>query len=293
MQTAVGFVGLGIMGLPMAKNLAAKGFSVVAFDIDAERVKLAGASNILGASIADIGNQCTVVFTSLPNGKIAKMAITETGGLSSYLAEGSIVVDTSSITPNESRYIAAELEKRGIDFLDAPVSGGEPKAIDGTLAFMVGGKQAAFEKVMPYLKAMGSSFVRIGESGSGSITKLVNQIIVNLNIAVLGEALVFAQKAGADPELVFQAIRNGLAGSTVMEAKTPMILARDFKPGGKLSINRKDIGNVLETAHELEIPVPFTAQLFEIMQSLKAKGLMEEDHAALVKHFEELARLNP
>jgi len=116
---------------------------------------------------------------------------------------------------------------------------------------------------------------------------------VNLNIAVLGEALVFAQKAGADPELVFQAIRNGLAGSTVMEAKTPMILARDFKPGGKLSINRKDIGNVLETAHELEIPVPFTAQLFEIMQSLKAKGLMEEDHAALVKHFEELAKLNP
>jgi len=292
MQKIVGFVGLGIMGLPMAMNLASKDFKVLAYDIDEKRVQLAKEAGAIGATIAEIGAESKVVFVSLPNGNIVKQVILGQNGLLSYLAAGSIIVDTSSITPKESRYIASEVEKPGITYLDAPVSGGEPKAIDGTLAFMIGGKETAFEAVLPYLEAMGSSFIRIGESGSGSITKLVNQIIVNLNIAVLGEALVFARKAGANPELVFQAIRGGLAGSTVMDAKTPKILSRNFTPGGKLSINQKDIKNVLESAHELEIPVPFTAQLFEIMQSLKARGLIEEDHSAIVKYFEELARLD-
>ena len=217
--------------------------------------------------------------------------LTGKDSLACHLTSGSIVVDTSSITPEESRAIASTLELFGIDYLDAPVSGGEPKAKEGTLAFMVGGKESAFNKALPVMKGMGSSFIRIGESGSGSIAKLVNQIIVNLNIAVLGEGLVFAQRAGADPELVFQAIRGGLAGSAVMEAKTPMILARNFTPGGKLSINHKDIKNVLETAHGLDIPIPFTAQLFEVMQNLKIRGLLDEDHAAIVKYFEELAKL--
>jgi 2-hydroxy-3-oxopropionate reductase len=292
MHTAIGFVGLGIMGLPMAINLASKNFEVLVYDIDAKRIELAKDAGANGASISEIGSRCKVVFVSLPNGNIVKQVITGQNGMVSYLASGSIVVDTSSITPKDSRFLATELEKIGVDFLDAPVSGGEPKAIDGTLAFMIGGKETAFDTVLPYLKAMGASFIRIGESGSGSITKLVNQIIVNLNIAVLGEGLVFAQKAGADPELVFQAIRGGLAGSSVMEAKTLKILSRNFVPGGKLSINQKDIKNVLEAAHELEIPVPFTAQLFEIMQSLRVRGLIEEDHAAIVKYFEKLAGLD-
>ncbi len=291
MKIKVGFVGLGIMGLPMALNLVAKGFEVFVYDIDERRVRMAVEKGAVGSSFNEIGSHCKVVCISLPNGKIVQQVLTGKDSLACHLTSGSIVVDTSSITPEESRAIASTLELFGIDYLDAPVSGGEPKAKEGTLAFMVGGKESAFNKALPVMKGMGSSFIRIGESGSGAIAKLVNQIIVNLNIAVLGEGLVFAQRAGADPELVFQAIRGGLAGSAVMEAKTPMILARNFTPGGKLSINHKDIKNVLETAHGLDIPIPFTAQLFEVMQNLKIRGLLDEDHAAIVKYFEELAKL--
>jgi 2-hydroxy-3-oxopropionate reductase len=173
--------------------------------------------------------------------------------------------------------------------LDAPVSGGEPKAIDGTLSIMVGGQQKDFDEMLPIFKAMGSSAVLTGSSGAGSITKLANQIIVQINIAAVSEALVLACKAGVDPELVYKAIRGGLAGSTVLDAKAPMMMDRNFVPGGKVQINLKDLGNVLETSRDVGMELPLTGFVMEILQSLKAEGKSELDHAAIVQYYEEQA----
>jgi 2-hydroxy-3-oxopropionate reductase len=175
--------------------------------------------------------------------------------------------------------------------LDAPVSGGEPKAIDGTLSIMAGGAQADFDEVLPIFKAMGSSAVLTGGSGAGSVTKLANQIIVQLNIAAVSEALVMATKAGVDPELVYKAIRGGLAGSTVLDAKAPLMLDRKFDPGGRISTNLKDIANVLETSHEIGVPLPLTAVVMEILQALKADGMGSLDHGAIVRFYEKLAHV--
>ncbi len=285
----IGFIGLGIMGRPMAKNLLRKGNELLVNDVDknatAEIVRFGG----VAAFLKEIGEQCRLVFLILPNGDIVKDVLFGDQGLSRFLHEGSVVVDMSSVTPVESRFCNEKLQEKRIHFLDAPVSGGEPKAIDGTLAFMVGGEEDVFVRIKPTLLQMGADAVLVGAVGSGSVTKLCNQIIVNLNIAALGEAMVYATKAGVDPQKVFTAIRGGLAGSAVMEAKAPMMIGRNFAPGGKISINHKDIKNVLQTAHELDIPVPMSAQLFEIMQCLKLRGLMNEDHSSLVKYFELLA----
>ena len=285
----IGFIGLGIMGRPMAKHMLAKGSELMVYDINLDAVADVVAHGAKSASLAEIGGECAVVFTILPSGDIVKAVLFQEGGVASTIKAGSVVIDMSSVTPVDSRYCSEALASYGVDFLDAPVSGGEPKAVDGTLSFMVGGKEDVFDRVNPLLLQMGKSTVLVGDVGSGSITKLTNQIIVNLNIAALGEALVFATKAGVDPEKVFQAIRGGLAGSTVMDAKAPMMINRDFRPGGKISINHKDIKNVMATAHAMDIPVPLSAQLFEIMQGLKVRDLMDEDHSSLVKHFELLA----
>lgn len=285
----IGFIGLGIMGNPMARNMVKNGSELMVYDILEEAVNGLVEAGAQKASLKEIGENCDVVFTILPNGSIVKDTLFKEDGVAAYLKSGAVVVDMSSVTPVESRYCYDGLKKKGVSFLDAPVSGGEPKAHDGTLAFMVGGDEEAYEKVHPLLMQMGANAVLVGGSGSGSVTKLANQIIVNLNIATLGEALVFAMKAGVDPEKVYQAIRGGLAGSAVMDAKAPMIMDRNFKPGGKISINHKDIKNVVNTAHDLDIPVPMSAQLFELMQGLKVRGLMDDDHGALVKHFEALA----
>jgi len=285
----IGFVGLGIMGRPMAFNLLQKGHELFVNDIDRSAVAKVVRCGGVAASLREIGEQCRLVFLILPNGDIVKDVLFGEQGLSHCLCEGSVVVDMSSVTPVESRYCNEKLREKHIHFLDAPVSGGEPKAIDGTLAFMVGGDEDDFARIKPILLHMGADAVLVGAVGSGSVTKLCNQIIVNLNIAALGEAMVYATKAGVDPQKVFMAIRAGLAGSAVMEAKAPMMIERNFLPGGKISINHKDIKNVLQTAHDLDIPVPMSAQLFEVMQCLKLRGLMNEDHSSLVKYFELLA----
>lgn len=288
-MATVGFIGLGIMGAPMAANLLKKGRQLMVNDKVRPNVDKLVAQGATSATPREIGNSCDLVFTILPNGSIVKDVLFGADGLAAHLKEGAVVVDMSSVTPVESTFCHGELKKRGVGFLDAPVSGGEPKAIDGTLAFMVGGEPSIYEEVKPLLLDMGASAVLVGGPGSGSTTKLVNQIIVNMNIATLSEALVFAKKAGVDPEKVYSAIRGGLAGSAVMDAKTPLILSRNFAPGGKISINHKDIKNVVATAHEMDIPVPMTASLFEIFQILKLRGLMDEDHGAIVKYFESLS----
>jgi len=280
------------MGKPMSRNLLKAGHQLVVFDIDHSAIdELAGAGAQPGASSRDVAAKSEVIITMLPNSAIVKTAILGKDGVIEGARSGSIVIDMSSISPQVSREIAAALSQKGIHMIDAPVSGGEPKAIDGTLSIMAGGSQADFDRVLPIFKAMGSSAVLTGANGAGSVTKLANQIIVQLNIAAVSEALVLATKAGVDPELVFNAIRGGLAGSAVMEAKAPMMLDRNFKPGGTLRINIKDIGNVLETSHELGVPLPLTASVMEILQSLKAGGMLEMDHSAIVRYYEKLANV--
>ncbi len=280
------------MGKPMSRNLLKAGHQLVVYDIDQSAIhELASVGAQPGASPSDVAAKSEVIITMLPNSAIVKTVIMGKDGVIEGARSGSIVIDMSSISPQVSREIAASLSQKGIHMIDAPVSGGEPKAIDGTLSIMAGGSQADFDEVLPIFKAMGSSAVLTGANGAGSVTKLANQIIVQLNIAAVSEALVLATKAGVDPELVFNAIRGGLAGSAVMEAKAPMMLDRNFKPGGTLRINIKDIGNVLETSHELGVPLPLTASVMEILQSLKADAMLEMDHSAIVRYYEKLANV--
>lgn len=284
-----GFIGLGIMGKPMAKNLLKAGVGLRVYDLNDSAVEELVQEGAEKASPAEIGESCDVIFTILPNGPIVQSVLFGEGGVAHNLKEGAIVCDMSSVTPIESRFCYDKLKEKGAGFVDAPVSGGEPGAVNGTLAFMAGGDQAAFDALKPYFDIMGSSAILVGPAGSGSVTKLANQMIVNLTIAAVSEAFTLAAKAGADPQKVYQAIRGGLAGSAVLDAKIPMILDRDFRPGGKISINHKDIKNVLATAHAIDSPAMLSALLFEIMQALKAAGHMEDDHGGIVQFFEGLA----
>lgn len=286
---AAGFIGLGIMGGPMAENLLKNGVELLVYDLDPDAVERAVKAGAKAAGQKEIGERCQIVFTILPKGDVVKEVLFGEDGVAQGLSKGSIVCDMSSVTPVESRDCFERLKAQGVGFVDAPVSGGEPGAKNGTLAFMAGGEEGDFKRVLPYLDVMGASALLVGGSGSGSVTKLANQIIVNNTIAVISEAFVLAVKAGADPLKVYQAIKGGLAGSAVLEAKLPMIVERDFAPGGKISINHKDIRNVLDTAHALDVPVPYSAQLFEILQSMKVHGHMDEDHGGIVQYFEHLA----
>jgi len=285
----VGFIGLGIMGRPMAKNLLAAGVELVVYDLNPAAVEELTAAGAKSASLAAMGEQCDVVITILPNGAIVQDVLFGENGVASGLTAGKLVCDMSSVTATESQTCYKRLKEMGVGFVDAPVSGGEPGAVAGTLAIMCGGDEADFEALKPYFDILGSSAMLIGPSGSGSVTKLANQVIVNLNIAAVSEALVLATKAGADPMKVYKAIRGGLAGSAVLDAKAPMMCARNFVPGGKISINHKDIKNVLATAHTIDVPMPLTAQLFEIQQALKVSGHMNDDHGGYVQYFEQLA----
>ena len=288
-MSKIGFIGLGIMGKPMAKNLLKAGVELLVCDLNEEAVKEVTMAGAEAGSYAQIGEQCEIIFLILPNGDISKSVLFDENGGASALTPGKIVCDMSSVTPVESKECFDRLMEQGVGFVDAPVSGGEPGAVGGTLAFMAGGRQEDFDALTPYFEIMGSSAVRIGDSGSGSVTKLANQIIVNNTIAIVSEAFVLATKAGADPVKVYEAIRGGLAGSAVLDAKVPMMVERNFVPGGKISINHKDIKNVVNTAHALDVPIPYSAQLYEILQTLKVHGHMNDDHAGIVQYFEALA----
>jgi 2-hydroxy-3-oxopropionate reductase len=289
MAGPIGFIGLGIMGKPMAANLLKKGCELLVYDINPQALADLQQAGATPATLAEIGAACSIIFTMLPNGAVVQEVLFGPGGVASAIQPGAIVVDDSSVTPGESQTCQAKLAPLGVAFVDAPVSGGEPKAIDGTLAFMAGGEPSDFERVLPYFQMMGASALLVGPCGAGSIAKLANQIIVTLNITAVSEALVFSAKAGVDPEKVFQAIRGGLAGSTVLDAKAPMMIARNYKPGGKLSINLKDIKNVMATAHALDVPLPFTSQALEMLQALKVAGHGDDDHSVYVQYFEQLA----
>ena len=285
----VGFIGLGIMGRPMVKNLLNAGVEVKVSDLAPNAVAECVAAGAVEADYAEIGRTCPVVITMVPNGAIVQSVLFGENGVAAVMPAGSVICDMSSVTPGESQTCYKKLKEMDINFLDAPVSGGEPGAIAGTLAIMCGGEEEVFEEMKPYFDILGSSALLIGPAGSGSTAKLANQMIVNNTIAVLSEAFVFAAKAGADPEKVYHAIRGGLAESRLMDDKVPMMIARNFKPGGSLTINHKDIKNVVSAAHDLDVPIPYTAQLYEIMQTLKIHGHMGDDHSGIVQYFEALA----
>jgi len=287
----IGFIGLGIMGRPMAKNLLKADYSLVVYDKFAPVDDLVALGAKAGLSNKDVAAQSDIIITMLPNSPHVKEAVLGKDGVLEGAKPGSILVDMSSIAPAASQEICATIKDKGIVMLDAPVSGGEPKAIEGTLAIMVGGDLNAFETVKPILEKMGSSVVLVGDIGAGNVTKLANQIIVALNIAAVSEAFVLATKAGVQPEAVFNAIKGGLAGSTVMNAKVPMIMDGNFKPGFRIELHIKDLQNALDTAHALNVPVPLTANIMETLQALKNDEMGANDHSAIVRYYEKLAKV--
>ncbi|WP_392552618.1 2-hydroxy-3-oxopropionate reductase [Orbus wheelerorum] len=288
----IGFIGLGIMGKPMSKNLLKAGYSLVVCDrnqASVDEVVAAGAISAVNAK--EVAKACDVIITMLPNSPHVKEVILGENGVIDGAKSGTTIIDMSSIAPLASREICTTVAKKGITMLDAPVSGGEPKAIDGTLSVMVGGDKAVFDKYYDIMKAMAGSVVYTGEIGAGNVTKLANQVIVALNIAAMSEALVLATKAGVDPELVYQAIRGGLAGSTVLDAKAPMVLNRNFKPGFRIDLHIKDLQNALDTSHGIGTSLPLTAAVMEMMQALRTDGMGECDHSALARYYEKLANV--
>jgi 2-hydroxy-3-oxopropionate reductase len=288
----IGFIGLGIMGKPMAMNLLKAGYSLTVYDIVPERIKeVVGAGAKAGSSSKDVAEKSEIIITMLPNSPEVKDAVLGADGVLDGAKAGTILIDMSSIAPLASQEIAKEADKKGVIMLDAPVSGGEPKAVEGTLAIMVGGPEETFAEVKDILGIMGASVTRVGEIGSGNMTKLANQIIVALNIAAMSEAMVLAAKAGVDPEKVFQAIRGGLAGSTVLDAKMPLILKGNFKPGFRIELHIKDLANALDTAHQIGVSVPLSAAIMEVMQALKVDGKGTDDHGGIIQFYEKLAKV--
>lgn len=287
----IGFVGLGIMGRPMAKNLLKAGHTLVVYDIVAASVDDVVAAGAQAAgSAADAAARSELTITMLPDGPDVEAAVLGPAGVLEGAQPGSIIVDMSSINPVSAQKVGEACAEKGVQFLDAPVSGGEPKAVDGTLAIMVGGDAATFAKVEPVLKAMGSSATLTGPVGAGNVTKLANQIMVACNIAAMGEALVLATKAGLDPEVVFNAVKGGLAGSTVLNAKAPMVIGRNFKPGFRIRLHQKDLRNALLAAESLKVSLPFTALVQQVLVSSMNNGRGDLDHSAIVNTIEDMAQ---
>ncbi len=286
----IGFIGLGIMGRPMAKNLIAAGHELTVHDMHQKNeAELIAAGAHSAATNREVAQASDLVITMVPDSPQVKEAVLEADGVAEGAHDGLILIDMSSIAPLVSREVHDAIAPLGIRMLDAPVSGGEPKAIDGTLSIMVGGDKALFDEVEDILTAMGSAVTYVGPIGAGNIAKLANQAVVAVNIGVVAEALVLAQKAGVDPESVFNAIRGGLAGSTVMDAKAPMMLAHDFTPGFRVGLHLKDLTNVIATSHAVGVPMPLTAAVFEEMTQLRAHGHDREDHSALLRVTEAAA----
>lgn len=286
----IGFVGLGIMGKPMVKNLIKANKDVLVNDLNKEAEKEVEALGAKVVSIEEMARDAEVMITMLPNGAIVKSVLYsgETAVLNQSEINVKMVIDMSSLTPNESLEISKVLEEKDIQYVDAPVSGGEPLAITGELAVMVGCDEDLLEDIKEVLRPVSVSVVRVGHVGSGSVVKLANQIIVNTNIAALSEAVVLAKKFDIDLTEMHEAIKNGLAGSAVMEAKFPKMIEQDYKPGGTLNINLKDLKNVSSTADTAGLTLPVVNQIKEIYKSEVAQGNGLNDHSGIIQYFEKI-----
>ena len=291
-MATLGFIGLGIMGRPMLKNLLKAGHTVVAYGINATKLDACVADGAQrAASNREVAERAEIIFTMLPDGPEVEQVVLGPAGILEGARPGSLIVDMSSINPLVSQKIAAACAQHKVDFLDAPVSGGEPKAVEGTLAIMVGGDDAVFQKAEPFLKCMGSKVTLTGGVGAGNVTKLANQIMVACNIAAMGEALTLATRCGLDPNVVVNAVKTGLAGSTVLELKAPMLIARKFKPGFTIKLHQKDLRNALLTAEANEVALPLTALVQQMLLSLMSHGKGALDHSAIATFLEDLSNL--
>ncbi len=286
----IGFIGLGIMGKPMTRNLLKAGYAVRVFDVMAASVAaVVEAGAVAGNSSADVAAHCDVIITMLPDGPDVEAAVLGPGGVLEGVRPGALVVDMSSISPLAAQKIAAVCAAHGVEFVDAPVSGGEPRAIEATLAIMAGGTQQAFDRALPILQKMGSSAILTGPVGAGNVTKLANQIMVACNIAAMSEALVLATKAGLDPEVVFNAVKGGLAGSTVLNAKAPMVIARNFQPGFRIRLHEKDLRNALLAGEAMKVSLPLTSAVQQMLIALMNAGKGDLDHSAIAQFIEGMA----
>ena len=288
----IGFVGTGIMGKPMVRNLLKAGYPVLCYDVVPEPLKdLAAAGAKVAGSSQEVAAKSDLVITMLPNSPHVEQAVLGPDGVLEGARSGQIFIDMSTISPIVSQRVAAEVAKKGVKMLDAPVSGGEKGAIDGTLSIMVGGERAVFEQVLPIFQALGKTITYIGPIGSGGFVKLANQIIVAINLTAIAEALVLGTKAGIDTELMINALGGGLAGSKCLEQKRNNYLQHSFPPGFKVDLHYKDLGLIMEAAHSLGVPLPTTALVKELFATLRVKGRGQLDHSGVITLLEELANV--
>jgi 2-hydroxy-3-oxopropionate reductase len=292
MAQTIGFIGLGIMGRPMAKNLLKAGFPLVVSSRSRGPVdELVQAGAKAASAPREVAAQSDVLITMLPNSPDVELVALGKDGIVEGARPGLIFADMSTISPLVSQKVGAALEPKGVRMLDAPVSGGERGAIDGTLSIMVGGEQDVFEAVLPVFQAMGKTITRLGPLGSGGFTKLANQIIVAVNLTALGEALTLARRAGLDRELTLKALAGGLAGSRCLDQKTSNYVAGTYNPGFKIDLHFKDLGLIMESARALGVPLPTTAVVQELFSALRVKGRGGLDHSGVITLLEDLAGL--
>ncbi|MAG13823.1 MAG: 2-hydroxy-3-oxopropionate reductase [Spirochaetales bacterium] len=291
MAEKLGFIGLGVMGGHMARHLS-EAQKVIVFDIDPEK-KTAIRSAEKAASIQEVGTAASIVFLSLPSSDVVRDVVLGTEGLIGVLDSGAAVIDLSTTEPTISQEIATALRDRNVDFLDAPVSGGEGAAKDASLAIMAGGPEDVFARFKPFLEIVGKSVVRVGDSGMGGVAKLVNNMIVGATFSVVAEGFALGMKSGIDPQVLYDAIRGGWAGSNVLDVAAPGIINRDFKPGGSIDILFKDIGYALSLARSQNVPVPMTAMADEIFKAARASGRGPFAQQIIVEMWEELLGIDP
>ena len=281
----IGLIGLGIMGKPMAKNLLKAGYDLTVSDLNQASVDEIVAAGAKAATNAEIGETCDVVLTMVPNSPQVKAVMLGEDGVAAHMKPGSVFIDMSSINPVASKEIAAELAKRGIEMLDAPVSGGEPKAIDGTLAIMVGGDKDIFEQAMPVFEAMGTNIIYEGAAGCGQHTKMANQIALTGCIAGVCEAITYARKTGLDIQTMLDSISAGAAGSWQMSNMAPRMLKGDFNPGFFIKHYIKDMNIATEEGREAGADLSISEAVLSIYKDLEAKGLGDLGTQALLKHY--------
>jgi 2-hydroxy-3-oxopropionate reductase len=285
----LGFIGLGIMGAPMAGHLLRAGHTLAVFSRGKIQPEIAEGGATVCSSAKAVAQAADIIFTMVPDTPDVEAVLFGEGGVASGLSKGKTVVDMSSISPIETKQFAAKINALGCDYLDAPVSGGEVGAKAGTLTIMVGGPDAAFDKVKPLFELMGKNITLVGGNGDGQTTKVANQIIVALNIAAVSEALVFASKAGADPAKVRQALMGGFAASRILEVHGERMIKRTFNPGFRINLHQKDLSLALAGARALGVALPQTAGAAQLMQVCAANGMKDLDHSALVKALELMA----
>jgi 2-hydroxy-3-oxopropionate reductase len=291
MIESIGFIGLGIMGSPMASHLLKAGYKVYAYRVVAGRHEKLVALGAIGvASPEEAAQSADVIITMLPDSPIVEAVILGEKGVLAGLKKGAILIDMSTTSITTTKKIAAALEKAGLVMLDAPVSGGDVGAIEATLSIMVGGPEEAFQKVLPVLRKMGRNITHVGGAGSGQVAKACNQVVVGMTIEAVGEALVFAKKNGADPAKIRDALMGGFAQSRVLELHGRRMVERNFIPGGKVRLHKKDLEIVLEMAREVGIYMPGTALVSQIFNSLAAMGGLDWDHSAIVRAIEQLSQ---